>query len=117
MAVTKLSFGAKPSVGGQSQRIIFNEHKDAECIVHFHCPVKENNVGIPIREQRPYECGSHECGKNTSDGLKEFDGIKAVMLDEHGPNIVFNRNIPAEKVIQFIEHNFDLSQKTGGLVG
>ena len=26
---------------GQSQRIIFKEHPELDCIVHFHCPVKE----------------------------------------------------------------------------
>jgi hypothetical protein len=38
------------------------------------------------------------------------------MLDEHGPNIVFNRNINPQRVISFIDTFFDLSQKTGGLV-
>jgi hypothetical protein len=35
-----------------------------------------------VRSQRPFECGSHQCGRNTSDGLREIeDGIWAVMLD------------------------------------
>lgn len=111
------ALGAKPSVGGMSQRIIFNEHQDVDCIVHFHCPLKIESKGISIAEQWPYECGSHECGQNTSDYLMEVEpGIKAVMLDEHGPNIVFNKNIDPNKVIQFIDKHFDLSQKTGGLV-
>jgi len=117
-----VAHGAKPSVGGQSQRIIFKEHPDVDCIVHFHCPLKPDApLAIPVREQRPYECGSHECGKNTSDGLQAFDAgpdeehggtIKAVMLDKHGPNIVFNRNTDPERVIQFIEANFDLAGRT-----
>jgi hypothetical protein len=119
-----IAYGAKPSVGGQSQRIIFAEHEDVDCIVHFHCPlIKQpfdwlpNSVQMPTKEQYPYECGSHECGQNTSNGLKEvWTGIKAVFLDEHGPNIVFNRNIDPTRVIKFIETFFDLSQKTGGLV-
>lgn len=137
-----IAFGAKPSVGGQSQRIIFEEHKDVDCIVHFHAPLKmtTNNPDrwrtchpsyvwdrvnspikldspVPVRPQKYLECGSHECGKNTSDGLKEIqDGIKAVFLEEHGPNIVFNQNIDPKRVIDFIDRHFDLSAKTGGLV-
>lgn len=110
-----IAYGAKPSVGGQSQRIIFNQHSDVDCIVHFHCPLKQS--GIPVRPQWLYECGSHECGKNTSDGLLEVDsGIKAVYLDEHGPNIVFNRSIEPRRVIDFIDAYFDLNEKTGGAV-
>lgn len=68
---TVLAYGAKPSVGGQSQRIIFHDHEGYDCIAHFHCPLKENPVDdIPVASQREYECGSHECGKNTSDNLK-----------------------------------------------
>lgn len=36
------------------------------------------------------------------------------MLDNHGPNIVFNRNVDPQEVINFIERNFDLTKKTGG---
>lgn len=115
-----LAYGRKPSVGGQSQRIIFNEHKDEDCIVHFHCPPKDD-VSVPSAEQWPNECGSHQCGKNTSTHLQEFDlgdgdHLKMVYLDRHGPNIVFNRSVPARKVIDFINAKFDLKQKTGGLV-
>lgn len=111
------AYGFKPSVGGQSQRIIFNqfaEHK-LDCIVHFHCPLKENHTHpIKVMSQREYECGSHECGQNTADGLTRFGNLWAVMLDKHGPNIVFNRDINPKEVIEFIEANFDLSSKTGG---
>lgn len=117
-----IAYGAKPSVGGQSQRIIFAEHQDVDCIVHFHCPLKDEfKSSFPTRPQYPYECGSHECGQNTSDGLKTSgygDGhqIKAVYLDEHGPNIVFHRDMDPQRVITFIDHYFNLSQKTGGPV-
>ncbi len=112
-----VAHGFKPSVGGMSQRIIFTDHPDADCIVHFHCPLRPDAPdAIPLRDQRPHECGSHECGKQTSRGLAPFGPIKAVMLDEHGPNIVFGRDVPAEDVIGFIERNFDLSAKTGGMV-
>lgn len=106
-----VAHGFKPSVGGMSQRIIFSEHPDVDCIVHAHVPLKPG-AKIPVRSQREYECGSHQCGKNTSDGLQDFDGIRAVMLDKHGPNIVFNRNTDPKKVIDFIEQNFDLTGRT-----
>ncbi len=107
-----ISQGGKPSVGGQSQRIIFREHPEMDCIVHFHCPPKAT-IPLPTRSQLAHECGSHECGKNTSDGLVEVEsGIKCVYLDNHGPNIVFNRKIDPQKVIDFIDRNFDLSDST-----
>jgi hypothetical protein len=110
------AYGGKPSVGGQSQRIIFREHEGMDCIVHFHCPVKENPRDyIPYATQKFVECGSHQCGKNTSDHLKELDhGIKAVYLDQHGPNIVFSKDTDPKHVIEFIEANFELDQKTDG---
>lgn len=112
---TVLAYGAKPSVGGQSQRIVFNDHKGMECIAHFHCPLRENHPDdIPIVSQRSVECGSHACGIQTSNGLKQFGNLKCVMLDQHGPNIIFSKTIDPQEVIDFIERNFDLSKKTGG---
>lgn len=114
---TVVAYGAKPSVGGQSQRIVFKDHPGYDCIVHFHSPLKENHVdNIPVVSQREVECGSHLCGSRTSNGLKEFQNgkIKAVMLDQHGPNIVFNKDVNPQIIIDFIERNFDLSKKTGG---
>ena len=110
-----IAYGSKPSVGGQSQRIVFEDHKDYDCIVHFHCPKKQSSA-VPTISQREYECGSHECGRNTSKGLKKFGNLSAVYLDHHGPNIVFNRGIDPQEVISFIEQNFDLTEKTGGSV-
>lgn len=112
---TVIAYGAKPSVGGQSQRIIFSEHNDYNCIVHFHCPIKKDSL-VPVVSQREYECGSHACGANTSNGLKRIGNLSAVMLDNHGPNIVFHDSIDPQEVIDFIEANFDLSDKTGGPV-
>lgn len=115
-----IAYGGKPSVGGQSQRIVFKEHPEYDCIVHFHCPPK-SDARVPTVAQRPYECGSHECGKNTSRGLEPVDNlngdVSVVYLDNHGPNIVFHSSIDPGRVIAFIDENFDLSQKTGGLVG
>lgn len=112
-----IAHGFKPSVGGQSQRIVFDENPDLDCIVHFHSPMREDRShSIPVASQWQNECGSHQCGKNTSEHLEEFHGIKAVMLDNHGPNIVFSKDADPGLVIQFIEANFDLEAKTGGLV-
>lgn len=114
---TVIAYGAKPSVGGQSQRIIFSEHNDYDCIVHFHCPLKMGST-VPSISQREYECGSTECGANTSNGLKRFEeyDLSAVMLDNHGPNIVFHHSVNPQKVIDFIKENFELSEKTSGPV-
>jgi len=108
-----LAYGSKPSVGGQSQRSVFVDHPGMDCIAHFHCPIRDDSL-VPQVSQREYECGSHECGQNTSRGLGEFGRIKAVYLQEHGPNIVFPKDIDPQDVIDFIETNFDLSKKTGG---
>lgn len=110
---TVIAYGAKPSVGGQSQRIVFRDHPGTDCIVHFHCPIKPGSK-VPVRSQREYECGSHQCGQNTSDGLMQFGNLLAVYLDQHGPNVVFHHSVDPREVINFIETNFDLEQKTGG---
>lgn len=110
-----VAYGSRPSVGGQSQRIVFADHPDEDCVVHFHCNLLPGSK-IPSVSQREFECGSHECGRNTSNGLASFGSIKAVMLDNHGPNIVFNRNINPQEVIQFISDNFDLKSKSGGYI-
>jgi ribulose-5-phosphate 4-epimerase/fuculose-1-phosphate aldolase len=128
-----VAYGSKPSVGGQSQRIIFKRHPEMDCIVHFHCPPRHgvehvetpdgasdvfaNHGEITVRPQWKHECGSHECGENTAQGLKEHtDGkgnkLLAVYLDHHGPNIVFNRNVDPAFVIDFIDKNFDLKRST-----
>jgi len=110
-----IAYGVKPSVGGQSQRIIFDTYPQLDCIVHFHCPLKENaQYNIPVQSQWQYECGSHECGQNTVNGLTKFGNIYAVMLDKHGPNIVFSKDTDPNEVIEFIIANFDLSTPTNG---
>jgi len=118
-----IAYGAKPSVGGQSQRIVFTEHPEMDCIVHFHCPIKSDSYVHQV-SQYPLECGSHECGLNTSNGLASYwfaapgmaMQIKAVYLKEHGPNIVFHHSADPDVICRFINDNFDLSQKTGGFV-
>jgi hypothetical protein len=110
-----LAYGSKPSVGGQSQRIVFSEHPEYDCIVHAHIPIKPGSE-VPQVSQREFECGSHQCGENTSRGLKKFGNLSAVYLKEHGPNVVFNRNVDSREVIAFILNNFDIMGKTGGPV-
>jgi len=110
-----VAHGSKPSVGGQSQRIIFDQHPELSNIVHFHSPLRPDARDvIPVQEQWPFECGSHQCGQNTANGLREVrPGIYAVMLENHGPNIVFGNDIPANQVIDLINCNFNLTAKTG----
>jgi hypothetical protein len=111
-----IAYGSRPSVGGQSQRIVFHDHPDIDCIVHFHCP-KRSGSPVPSVSQREFECGSHECGRNTSQGLRRFGNLRAVHLDHHGPNIGFSRSVDPNEVISFIEANFDLTAKTDGYEG
>ena len=114
---TIYAYGAKPSVGGQSQRIVFNTHQGYDCIFHAHIPLKQNHPdNIPIVSQRSVECGSVQCGMQTANALKAFENnkIKVVMLDNHGPNILFNKNTDPQLIINFIERNFDSHLKTGG---
>ena len=116
---TVIAYGAKPSVGGQSQRIIFKDHPNMDAIVHFHCPPKHGmNKLLSVKEQKYNECGSHQCGKNTSAGLVDvgISNIKCVYLDNHGPNIVFNKDTNPKLVIDFIKNTFDLSKSTDGLL-
>lgn len=51
---TVLAYGARPSVGGQSQRIVFKDHPDCDAIIHFHC-VKKSNSQVPTVSQREFE--------------------------------------------------------------
>ena len=105
------AYGAKPSAGARSQMQLFADHPEYDCIVHFHCKMREGSE-IPVRKQEAFECGSIECGVNTSDGIKDMGGIGAVMLEKHGPNIMFKATDDPERVIEFVKKNFDLSQGT-----
>lgn len=115
------AYGARPSVGGQSQRIIFDMYPELDSIVHFHCPLKaEYQKSFSIKSQFGVECGSHECGNNTAQGLVPYalddnTVVYAVHLDHHGPNIVFNSKCDSSALIRFIDKHWDLSKKTTGL--
>jgi hypothetical protein len=107
-----VAHGAKPSAGTWSQWIVLSTFPDMDCIVHFHCPMRRG-ADVPVRSQREYECGSHECGENTRRGMKRFGELAAVMLDQHGPNVIFPRAIDPAVVIDFLEQRFDLTRRSG----
>ena len=102
----------KPSVGARSQWLMLSENPGLDCIIHTHNPLKEGS-DISVIPQRPFQCGSHECGTNTLNSLEDFDGIKAVFLDKHGVNILFSSREDPEKVIRFIKNNIVLGTKLG----
>jgi hypothetical protein len=109
------AYGEKPSAGVRSQYEVFKDNPGFDCVVHFHCKIKEGS-SVTVRPQQHLECGSLECGMNTRDGMTQHSNdIKAVMLDKHGPNILFKRNADPEEVIEFIEVNFDLDSPTSEL--
>lgn len=116
-----LAFGAKPSVGGQSQRSLFDTYPELDCIVHFHCPLKtESRHLFTTTPQFSYECGSKECIASNISGFQEYKvsethSIWAGHMDYHGPNIVFSKDINPQLVIDFINKHWDLSRKTDGL--
>lgn len=109
---TVQSKGGKPSAGVRSQFELLKKHDQFDCVVHFHCPMKDNSK-VATRPQKMFECGSLDCGQNTSNGVVLFENgeIGAVMLEKHGPNILFKSNGDAHTVIKFIEENFDLSKR------
>jgi hypothetical protein len=100
----------KASVGARSQWLILQQNPEYDCIIHTHNPLKQGSE-IPVTEQRPFQCGSLECGVNTVTNMKEFDGIKAVYLDKHGANILFNSNDNPEKIANFVLENIELGIK------
>lgn len=115
--------GAYPSAGARSQMILFEKNPEFDCILHFHCPLRKGfDPKLEIRSQRDFECGSNECGLNTAAGIRvlpfrTLDGPKvgAVMLDKHGPNILFRSADPPSLIIEFIRQNFDLRRQTSEL--
>ncbi len=110
--------GAKPSVGEKTQEMIYQELGDKiHSIVHFHGQIRKYISYIPfeIKDQKPFECGSRECAINTISGMNEvMPGIYAVHLDNHGPNIAFHKDVPSQKVIEFINLYWDLNSSTSG---
>jgi len=95
----------KPSVGARSQAMLLKAFPDFDCLIHFHGRLR-TDAKISTRSQFPYQCGSFECGQNTLDGMTDYDGIKAVHLDKHGPNILFKSTDDPLVIIDFIEKNW-----------
>jgi hypothetical protein len=100
----------KASVGARSQWMMLNNNDDFDCIIHTHNPLKEGSE-IPVARQKPFQCGSLECGINTLTHLKRFGDIKAVYLEKHGANIVFKSTSRSEDVINSIKENIELGIK------
>lgn len=100
----------KPSVGARSQWILLNSYPEYDCIVHTHNPLKVDGT-LSTVDQRPFQCGSLECGINTLQGIADYDGIKAVYLKKHGANIIFKSTDDPEKVIEFIKKHLELGVK------
>jgi len=108
----QVAYGAKPSAGARSQYEVLSRFDDLNCIIHFHCPMKPHSL-IPVRSQKEFECGSHQCGINTATGMiRVNEHLAAVMLDKHGPNIVFSDKADPQMVIDFIRSNFVLSAQS-----
>lgn len=110
------AYGRKPSFEIQDQISVFRDHEGVDCVIHFHCPLRPDRPdSIPVREQWPFECGSHESGANVSSGMKRFGESTAVMLRGHGPTVAFSKDADPGKVVSFIERNFDLLGRTDGI--
>ena len=96
-------------------------YPELDCILHFNSPLRqEYRNEFSIKSQFEVECGSHECGQNTAQGLTEYtldndQKVYAVHLDHHGPNIVFSKETDSSALIRFVEKYFDMSKKTTGL--
>jgi hypothetical protein len=101
----------KASVGARSQWLILNKYSEFDCIIHTHNPLKDGSK-FPIAEQKPFQCGSLECGINTIDNMGDFGDFKAVYLNKHGANILFKSTSNADDVIKFITDNIELGVKT-----
>lgn len=101
----------KASVGARSQWLVLQENPGFDCIIHTHNPLLTGSM-IPSTPQKPYQCGSLECGLNTLNHLGDFGDIKAVYLEKHGANILFKSSATPESVIQFIKNNIELGVKT-----
>ncbi len=109
----------KPSVGARSQWLILEENNQFDflkqdkydCIIHTHNPLLSSSK-IPTVEQRPFQCGSLECGLNTVNNLVEIEkDIKAVYLEKHGANILFKSSTNPDDIINFIKNNIELGIK------
>lgn len=104
----------KASVGARSQWLMLKDNPDYDCIIHTHNPLKENSE-INKTQQRPFQCGSLECGLNVINNLTSFNikntTLKAVYLEKHGVNILFKSTDNVDDIINFINNNIILGEK------
>jgi len=110
-----VAVGGKPSAGAATQRRLFEDHPGYDCVAHFHCPPSPHGGReVPRRPQRGLECGSLECGENTSEGMAELEpGVKVVYLEQHGPNVLWDsRKASWGEVWRLVEKEFDLRATT-----
>ena len=101
----------KPSVGARSQWLLLKNNPEFDCIVHTHNPLKWDSK-VPKAEQYRFQCGSLECGMNTLNNLGDFGNIKAVYLEKHGINILFKSTDDWQNVVDFIDDNILIGEKT-----
>jgi hypothetical protein len=102
----------KASVGARSQWLMLEKYSSEgyDCIVHTHNPLKGGSEVHSI-PQKPFQCGSLECGMNTLTGLIDYGPLKAVFLEKHGINILFKSTTSYETIIEFIKKNVRLREK------
>jgi ankyrin repeat protein len=100
----------KASVGARSQWLMLDKYEGYDCIVHTHNPLVALTE-VKVIPQKPYQCGSLECGMNTLGGLEQYGDLKAVYLEKHGINILFKSTTEAYKIIDFIKTNIKLGEK------
>lgn len=101
----------KASVGARSQWLMLKNNPDYPFIIHTHNPLKLGSR-LNLVPQKPFQCGSTECGMNTLNGLQDFgNGILAVYLHKHGINMMFRRDVAPQTVIDFLNNNVVLGKK------
>jgi hypothetical protein len=110
-AIFEVTGTRKASVGARSQWMLLQENPGYDCIVHTHNPMRVGSH-LPVTPQKPYQCGSLECGLNTLNHLGKFgDNIKAVYLEKHGANILFKSSADPQEIINFIKENLVVGVK------
>jgi len=100
----------KPSVGARSQFLLLGQNPEYDCIIHTHNPLKKSSSLYTV-EQKPFQCGSLECGLNTANNIQDYNGVKAVFLEKHGVNILFKSSEDPQKIIDFINEHIELGIK------
>lgn len=102
----------KASVGARSQYMLLKNNPEFDYILHTHNPLTPYSELHSV-EQYPFQCGSNECGVNTSTNLKSYenDEIRAVYLEKHGVNMIFKHGFDQDTIKNFISNNIKLGEK------